>query len=121
MSVLVDSCVLIDFLSGREAARDYLRGTPHPTISLITWMEVMCGAHTPEDERAIRSFLTAFTVLPVDEAVAEAAVSLRRLRRLKLPDALIWATARVHGLTLATRNTRDFGADEPGVVLPYPA
>jgi predicted nucleic acid-binding protein len=40
--------------------------------------------------------------------------------RWKLPDAIQAAIARAHGLTLVTRNTRDFqpGGD-PEVLIPY--
>ncbi len=51
--------------------------------------------------------------------MAERAVELQQSRRIRLPDALIWATAQVHGLLLVTRNTRDFPADDPGVRVPY--
>ena len=60
-------------------------------------MEAMTGASSPEEE----------------------AVGLRRGRPLTLPDAIIYATARVHGRTLATRNTRDFREGEVGVDVPY--
>ncbi len=119
MSVLIDSCILIDFLSGREQARAYLSGVAGAAISLVTWMEVMTGASSPGEEAAIRGFLAAFVVLPVDTAVAEDTVGLRRARRLKLPDAIIYATARVHGRTLVTRNTRDFRDGDAGVEVPY--
>jgi predicted nucleic acid-binding protein len=119
VKVLVDSCILIDFLSGREAARQYLSGLAGAAISLITWMEVIAGAATPEEEASIRAFLAAFEVLPVDQAVAEESVILRRTRRLKLPDAIIYATARAHGRSLATRNTRDFTEHEADVIVPY--
>ena len=36
------------------------------------------------------------------EPVEDAAITLRRTRRLKLPDAIVAATARVHGLELLT-------------------
>lgn len=55
----------------------------------------------------------------MDLAVAQEAVRLRRAGRLRLPDAIIYATARVHGRTLVTRNTRDFPEGEPGVDVPY--
>lgn len=119
VSVLLDSCILIDFLAGRVAARDYLDGVDGAAISLITWVEVVVGAASDEEDAVIRAFLSAFEVLPVDTQVAEHAVALRRTRRIKLPDALILATARVAGRTLATRNTRDFSADETGIVVPY--
>ncbi len=38
---------------------------------------------------------------------------------MKLPDAIIVATARAHGRALATRSTGDFRADEAGVSVPY--
>ena len=46
-------------------------------------------------------------------------VQLRRARRLRLPDALIWATDRRRGSLLVTRNTKDFPKDDPGVRVPY--
>ena len=119
MSALIDSCLLIDHLLGRAEATAYLRSAPDSAISQITWVEVMVGARNPDEEALLRSFLSGFEVLPVDHAVAEEAVRLRRAHRLKLPDALILATARVHHLTLATRNTRDFAPDTPGVLVPY--
>jgi len=82
-------------------------------------MEVMAGASGERKADAVRGLLEAFTLMPIDGAVAEEAVRLRRERRLKLPDAIIFATARVHRLELATRNTRDFPSGERGVVVPY--
>ena len=58
-------------------------------------------------------------ILPLDESVAERAVALRRTYRLRLPDAIIWATAQVHDAQLVTRNTKDFHADWEGVRVPY--
>ena len=119
LSPLLDSCILIDALAGNGAAAAYVRGIRRGAISHVTWMEVLVGAVGAEEERTVRSFLGAFEVISLDEAVAEEAVLLRRTRRLKLPDAIIFATARVHGRDLATRNTRDFTAGEPGIIVPY--
>jgi len=49
----------------------------------------------------------------------KAAVDLRRPYRMRLPDALIWATALELGHTLITRNSRDFPPEHPGIRLPY--
>jgi predicted nucleic acid-binding protein len=113
-----DTNILIDYLNGLEEARSEIRRYAAPAISLITWMEVMAGT-TPGDEGATRAFLARFRLLPVDPAVAEGAVALRRSLRLKLPDAIILATAETHSLLLITRNTKDFPADRPGVRIPY--
>ncbi|MGA1864224.1 MAG: PIN domain-containing protein [bacterium] len=57
---------------------------------------------------------------PVDEVIAGKCIDLRRHRQIKLADAVIAATALVHGLSLATRNVEDFkGIDALVVVNPF--
>ena len=46
-------------------------------------------------------------ILPVDRRVAEEWGRLTAARAASVVDALLAATARVHGLTLVTRNVRD--------------
>jgi predicted nucleic acid-binding protein len=81
-------------------------------------MEVMAGAPT-EAESATRVFLSEFTLIAPDTAVAEAAVRIRRDKRIRLSDAIIAATAEVQGALLVTRNTRDFDERDPGIRVPY--
>jgi predicted nucleic acid-binding protein len=81
-------------------------------------MEVMVGA-TGEVAEATRGFLSSFDIIALDGEIAERAVSLRRTHHIKLPDAIIWATAQVHAMLLVTRNTKDFAAGDPGVRMPY--
>jgi predicted nucleic acid-binding protein len=119
MRVVLDSCILIDALNGSVPARAYIREARGAAISRLTWMEVLVGAAGAEEERTIRGFLSIFELHPIDEAVAEEAVRLRRSHRLKLPDAIVFATARLHRAELATRNTKDFPVGTPGVVIPY--
>lgn len=87
-------------------------------ISIVTCMEVMCGADLGVVDTT-RAFLSRFTVIPIEPAIAERAVDLRRTRNLKLPDAIIWATALEGGLLLVTRNTKDFDGKHPSVRCPY--
>ncbi len=119
MRALLDTNILIDYLGGLAAARDELARYEDPSISAITWMEVMAGAADQEEGARLRSFLSGFRLVPIDEAVSELAVAIRRDRRIRLPDAIIWASARHIGGLLVTRNTRDFPADEPDVRVPY--
>jgi predicted nucleic acid-binding protein len=81
-------------------------------------MEVM-AVSTPANEADARSFLLNFYTLPLDANVAERAFLLRRANRIKLPDAIIQATAEGSGRVLVTRNTRDFAPGTPGVRIPY--
>ncbi len=115
---LFDTNILIDFLNGAPEARDEIGRYQDPAISIVTWMEVMVGARETAGSTT-RAFLARFEVIGVDEAVAEAAVRLRRSHRMKLPDAIIWASARTSGRLLVTRNTKDFPAGDPGVRAPY--
>ena len=115
---LFDTAILIDFLNGmREARREIDRYTDR-AISLITWMEVMAGTK-PDEEQVTALFLGTFVNLPVTDAVARQAVRVRKLKKLKLPDAIILATAQVEKRILVTRNTRDFKEDGVSVVTPY--
>ena len=66
-----------------------------------------------------RGFLSHFRILPLTPQVAEEAVVLRRKHRLKLPDAIIWATALTENCLLVTRNTNDFPAKQAGIRFPY--
>jgi len=116
---LFDTNILVDFLNGIGKARDEIALHEEKAISVITWAEVLVGARDKADEQVIRGFLATFEVVDVDLEVATEAVRLRRERRLRLPDGLIWATARRRGALLITRNTRDFPKDDPGVRVPY--
>ena len=118
VSVLIDTNILIDYLNGIEQAKTELDRYSDKAISLITWMEVMVGA-TPETERIMRGFLSGFVHLPIDEQVATVAVALRKQHKIKLPDAIVWATAQVNRCLFVTRNTKDFSHDEPGIRVPY--
>jgi len=115
---LFDTNILIDYLGGIALARDELRRYPEPAISIVSWMEVLIGA-APDVEPATRRFLSRFSIVEIDRAVAERAVLLRRGSRIRLPDALIQASAEVHAMLLVTRNTRDFDGTSPAVRVPY--
>jgi len=115
---LFDTNVLIDYLLNVEEARTELGRYPQAAISIISWMEVLAGAR-PDHEQVTRRFLNRFDRIELDGPIAERAVAVRRERRIKLPDAIIWATAHCGSLMLVTRNSKDFPAGEPWVRIPY--
>ncbi len=78
----------------------------------------MVGA-APSLEDGTRRFLDGFTLVPIDAAVAARAAAIRRTIRIRLPDAIIRASAAVHDMLLVTRNTKDFSRNDPGVRVPY--
>lgn len=119
MKALFDTNILIDYLNGIEAAREELALYSQPLISSISWMEVMVGAGNDAEEIQLRAFLTRFSVIPVSVEVSEKAVALRRQHRMRLPDAIIWASAFHESCLLVSRNSKDFPADHPNVRVPY--
>ena len=119
MKALFDTNILIDYLLGRTDAKAELARHSARLISIATWMEVLAGARHAADEGVIEMFLRDFTLVPVTKPIARAAVDLRRVRRIRLPDAIIWASAQAESALLVTRNTKDFPKDDPGVRVPY--
>jgi predicted nucleic acid-binding protein len=118
VKALFDTNILIDYLNAVPKARDELQRYTEKAISIITWTEVMVGA-SGDLEAPTRGFLNSFDVIGVDEEIAERAVGLRRTHRIKLPDAIVWATAQSHAMLFVTRDIKDFQAGDPGVRMPY--
>jgi len=102
--LLLDTNVFVDHLRG--AHRIKLRAGDSIHYSTITRCELFAGP--AEQEPAVRNLLGPFRELPVDTELAGLAGQIRRETRILTPDALIAATALVHGLSLVTGNRRDF-------------
>jgi predicted nucleic acid-binding protein len=119
MKAVIDSDVLIDYLQGISPAKKELERYSDPCFSVISWMEVMCGAETEEERSAAKSLLSSMRMVVLSGEIAEKAVEARKTLRLKLPDAVIWATADAEACILVTRNTRDFDKKDPRIRFPY--
>jgi hypothetical protein len=117
VKALFDTNILIDHLNGIAQARTELASYEERCISIVSWMEVMAGSPKQAADRT-RSFLSGFELIGLDAAVADRAVDIRRLRKIKLPDAVVWASAQVQRALLVTRNIKDF-PKEPGTRHPY--
>lgn len=118
MRALFDTNILIDFLNGIDAAKHELARYKAPAISVITWIEVMVGAKSSA-EAETRRFLAGFEQIGVTPEVASRAVTLRRLDRMRVPDAIILATAQTENILLVTRDAKEFSSDMPGIRIPY--
>jgi predicted nucleic acid-binding protein len=101
-SVLVDTDVFIDHLRG---STELVAGKHRLSYSVITRAELFAGNSATN---ACATLLAPFKEIRVSRAIAERAGRVRRECGLRLPDALIAATALEGGLSLATRNTSDF-------------
>ncbi len=99
--VLVDTDIFVDHLRG---AHQLEPGKHRLHYSVVTRAELFAGTTATD---AVTRLLAPFREIPVDRAIAERAGRIRREAGIRLPDALIAATALEHGLGLATRNRSD--------------
>lgn len=100
--LLIDTDVFIDHLRGAAEIRP---GKHRLHYSVVTRAELFAGNTATN---LASQLLSPFRELPVDREIAERAGRLVREFELRLPDALIAATALEHGLQLSTRNVKDF-------------
>lgn len=100
--VLVDTDVFIDHLRG---AAELKPGRHRLHYSVITRAELFAGAARTDLAARV---LAPFREIPVDRVIAERAGMIRRESGLRMPDALIAATALERKLSLATRNKKHF-------------
>ena len=119
VNLLFDTNILIDYLNGVDAARQEVESRSKHLISIVTWMEMLAGARNEEEEDVIELFLRDFRVVDITHPIAREAVAIRKRERIRLPDAIIWASAQHESALLVTRNTKDFPRQDPGIRVPY--
>jgi predicted nucleic acid-binding protein len=76
-------------------------------VSVITEMELLSyPSLTTAEEQKIRQFLAQLQILDLAESIKQTAINLRKQNRLKLPDAIIAATALDLNATLLTNDLK---------------
>ncbi len=111
---LIDSNAIIDFFNQSlpEPGKKLLFNIK-PIISIITFIEIFSNSGMNEmDKIQLQDFTEIATIHDIDRDVALKAIELRLKYKIKLPDALIAATALRYDLILITRNLSDFAKIE---------
>lgn len=130
---LLDTNVVSELRRARphRAVLDWIAGVPADQLflSAVTVGEIQVGIEiTREQDVAKAEEMEAWLDLVVDSygVLAMDATAFKEWARLKhrksdtlIEDAMIAATANVHGLTVATRNVRDFRHFEVSVFNPF--
>ena len=120
---LIDSEVIIEYLRGREQAIEYLESLEGGLcVSAITVAELYSGVRDNAEEEALERFLSAFDVIPVDQALARLGGLCRRdnqpVHGTGLADALVATSAESAGAVLVTFNKRHYPMIND-LVVPY--
>ena len=101
IGILKDDRATIDLLLARGAVGDDSALCSISRVELLSKPEMDAA-----EEAKISGAIGRLTVLPLTRVIEDKAILLRRSRRMKLPDAIIAATALVHELELITHDVR---------------
>jgi predicted nucleic acid-binding protein len=102
MNVLLDTNILIDYLIGYKEAAKLIEQYESASISIITKMEILVGTE-PDNKAIICDFLKRCHIVYLNDEIADIAIELRRNNKIKLPDAIIWASAKCNNMALLTK------------------
>lgn len=121
MNYLLDTNFVINYFKGifkgdtRKFADSVINDTTF--ISVITRMELLSWKSlNAKDEEVIKEFISDSTVFSLEENIINTTILLRKANKIKLPDAIIAATALEQGMQLLTHNLKDF-TNIPGLIV----
>ena len=120
-SKLLDTNILI-YLSKKELKlSDLASRDDRLCISVITYMEALgYPFESQEEQDIIEKLCDNLLVLQLNDDVVKLVIEIRKSKRIKLPDAIIAATAVGNNATLITRNTSDFQNVHKDLVIVNP-
>ena len=110
---LLDTNTVIDLMGGNlpnKSTRWLNNEVINQTlcISIINKIEILGFNATQEEMNYLNRFVNAIEILPLSDEVADKTIQLRKQKKIKLPDAIIAATAIIYDITLISRNFDDF-------------
>ena len=107
---LMDTNAVIDYLDNKlpDKSADFIDGIVQQ-ISVITRMELLSWQNaTSKQIKVLQDFINRSVVFGLEENIILKTIELRMKYKIKLPDAIIAATALCYNMTLITRNSEDF-------------
>ena len=125
MQYLLDTNVIIDYLQSKlpTSEMQFVSSVVDDisVVSVISKMETL-GFNFPliKEQTLMETFVNYSAVLDIDERIVKQTILIKKAKRIKLPDAIIVATALVNHLTLITRNISDFdGVEGLKIINPH--
>jgi len=107
---LIDTNIVIATLGNKLPPNGaaFIKAIP-PNISVITQIELL-GWHgvSAADLIPLTDFVNKAAIFGLEPPIVQQTIILRQYHKIKTPDAIIAATALIHGLTLVSRNVSDF-------------
>jgi predicted nucleic acid-binding protein len=113
---LIDTNTIIDYFAEKlpVASLNFMDDVLNRSaqISIMTQIELLCFTSSKKELELLTRFIDESDVFNLTEAIVVETISIRKFRKLKIPDAIIAATAIVHNCELITRNVQDFKSIE---------
>jgi predicted nucleic acid-binding protein len=109
---LLDTNAVVSLLHGNRDLATRLEAAVYVGISVITYLEFLAFEGLTDDDRnCFNQFCTRIEIVPLvhNDDVAGNALTLRTRHRLKLPDAIIGATAMYRNAVLITNDSHFSG------------
>jgi len=111
--ILLDTCVLIQFLKGDTQVVNKITSFKPPVlISAISEMELYYGTLNKTEQKLLGQFCSKFKVVQLTPEVSKQAIKLikqyAKSHTLDIPDSLIAASCLVNRIKLYTLNIKDF-------------
>ncbi len=121
---LIDSNVVIDYLAGKFMNDGLLFMNQIineiPSISVITKIEILGFETTSESTHLLESFVLDSLVLGLSDEIVDKTIEIRKRNKIKMPDAIIAATAIAYNSIIITRNIKDFqNINDLNCINPY--
>ncbi|MCX6197858.1 MAG: type II toxin-antitoxin system VapC family toxin [Bacteroidetes bacterium] len=102
ISIIADTNVVVYLLSGSARIAELLDGK-EVYLSFITELELFGKRNlTAPEKRKIQSFLDQCIIIDINASLKSTVIELREKYKLKLPDAIVAATAIEYNLPLFT-------------------
>lgn len=110
-SFLFDSNIIIRLSKQDPEIVDFINDSSLKFISVVTYMEVLGYPFASKaEEDFVKKLVNLFALIHIDQDIADQTVKIRKKQKIKLPDAIIAATAQIHKCKLVTANIKDFKA-----------
>ena len=109
---LVDSNTIIDYVGNKMPDKSLLildgYFDNNFSLSIISKIEVLGFNDSSDELKQLVDLIDLANIIYVDDVIANKTIELRKIYKIKLPDALIAATALVYNFMLISRNISDF-------------
>lgn len=118
---VIDSNILIYCSKGQVNFMEIASNFDKLYVSVITYMETLGYAFSnPSEKVLIEKILNSLPIVQTDMDIANQVIIYRQQRKVKIPDAIILATAKLFSASVVTINVDDFKDIDPDVAVFQP-